>query len=47
MPSSGRLSIYIDQSLHIEVKVYAARTNQSMSAIVEQALKDYLKKNQK
>lgn len=43
MSPSGRLNAYIDKNLHTEVKVFAAQTDQSISEIVELALREYLK----
>jgi hypothetical protein len=37
--------IYIEPQLHTDVKVFAAQNNQSISAVVEIALREYLAKN--
>jgi predicted HicB family RNase H-like nuclease len=41
----GKLMVYIEPQLHTNVKVFAAQTNQSISAVVEIALREYLTKN--
>jgi predicted HicB family RNase H-like nuclease len=41
----GKLMVYIEPQLHTDVKVYAAQNNQSISAVVEIALREYLRKN--
>ena len=43
----GKLMVYIDPQLHTDVKVFAAQKNQSISAVVEIALREYLKQEQK
>jgi predicted HicB family RNase H-like nuclease len=44
MAALGRLNVYIEPQLHTDVKVFAAQTNQSISAVVEIALREYLAK---
>jgi predicted HicB family RNase H-like nuclease len=45
MAALGRLNVYIEPQLHTDVKVFAAQSNQSISAVVEIALREYLNKN--
>jgi predicted HicB family RNase H-like nuclease len=40
-----KLIVYVDKQIHIDTKVQAAKTRQSMSALVEIAIKEYLKRN--
>jgi predicted HicB family RNase H-like nuclease len=42
----GRLSVYINPQLHTDAKVYAAKTNKSLSSVVEQAIKEFLERHQ-
>ena len=44
--SLGRLNVYIDPQVHTDAKVYAAKTNQKLSEVVELAIKEYLEKHQ-
>jgi predicted HicB family RNase H-like nuclease len=40
----GRMSVYVDPEVHRQVKVLAAQTDKSVSALVEQALREYIEK---
>lgn len=46
MSPTGRINAHIDKELHTEVKVYAAKTDQSVTAVIELALREYLKNHQ-
>jgi hypothetical protein len=40
-----RLNVYISSKLHKDIKVYAAKTERSISDITESALKEYMEKH--
>ena len=39
-----RTTIYLPDELHLELKVYDAKTQQEMSKVVEQSLRKYLRR---
>jgi predicted HicB family RNase H-like nuclease len=43
MSLTGRINAHIDKDLYTEVKIHAAKTDQSVTAIIERALREYLK----
>jgi hypothetical protein len=43
MVPTGRINANIDKELYTEVKIHAAKTDQSITAIIERALREYLK----
>lgn len=45
MSPAGRLNIYIGKDAHTAVKVHAAKTDQSVSAVVERAIREYLERH--
>lgn len=45
MSPAGRLNIYISKDVHTAVKVHAAKTDQSVSAVVECAIREYLERH--
>lgn len=47
MSPTGRINAHIDKELHTEIKVLAAKTDQSVTAIIELALREYLKNHSK
>jgi predicted transcriptional regulator len=47
MSPTGRLNVYIPKELHTEVKVFAAKNDQSASSIVERALREFLEREEK
>jgi predicted HicB family RNase H-like nuclease len=43
MSPTGRINAHIDKDLYTEVKIHAVKTDQSITAIIERALREYLK----
>ena len=41
------LSFYINADLHMRAKIMAAKTNKTLSDVVDKALSSYLKKHEK
>ena len=45
MSGDKRLNVYIDSNLHKDIKIYAAKTERSISDVTESALKEYLERH--
>ena len=42
MSPVGRIHAQINKDLHTEIKVFAAKTDQSITSVIEKALREYL-----